>query len=156
MFCEPAIIEVTLSWIPVDANGTLPTNAIEAKPGLYIIRAHHESDIIPGKWSGTTPQASVSYGGHEIKVTKFEVLCDTSVFKNDPPYKWVEACHGSAPFLAIRGGRTETKEPLYIARALVDGEWCTGKVHKSWACAFFPLNGIENTIHQYEVLCLRD
>ncbi|VDP94595.1 unnamed protein product [Echinostoma caproni] len=85
MVCEPAIIEVQLSWVPVDAKGTLPPNAIEAKPGVYIIRAFHESDLIPGKWSGTTPHAFVSYGCGEIQVSKFEVLCNTSVFQNRPP-----------------------------------------------------------------------
>ncbi|VDP79603.1 unnamed protein product [Echinostoma caproni] len=85
MVCEPVFNEIALSWIPVDVKATVPTNAVEAKPGLYIIRARHESDIIPGKWSGTTPEASVSYGGEEFSVIEFEVLCNTSVFRHRPP-----------------------------------------------------------------------
>ncbi|VDP71926.1 unnamed protein product [Echinostoma caproni] len=155
MVCEPIFNEVALSWIPVDAKSTVPTNAVEAKPGLYIIRARHEYDIIPGKWSGTTPHAFVSYGCGEIKVTKFDVLCNTSVFQNRPPYKWVPASHGLVPHLAVRGGRCISEEPLFIARAQIENVWCTGKVHPSHGVAYFPLNGVERNSHQYEVLCLR-
>ncbi|VDP74983.1 unnamed protein product [Echinostoma caproni] len=77
MASEVATHEATLSWIPVDANWTVRLNAIEANPGFYVIRARQGLDTVPGKWSGNIPYASIPYGNKELKVTEFEVLCDS-------------------------------------------------------------------------------
>ncbi|VDP71928.1 unnamed protein product [Echinostoma caproni] len=143
MVCEWIGNEVALSRVPVDVKRTVPPNAVEAKPGLYIIRANREFHLIPGKWNGTTPHAFVPHGCAAVEVSKFEVLCNTPVFPNRPPYEWLPGSHGSVPPLAVRGGKCISQEPLFITRAVIENEWCTGKFNPSHGAAYFPFNHVE-------------
>ncbi|THD27200.1 DM9 domain-containing protein [Fasciola hepatica] len=153
---QQSTTEVSLSWIPAFSNSSPPPNAVEAKPGLIVIRVREVSDVLPGKWPTEAECAYIPYGGREKSANSFEVLCNTSLYSERDPYTWIPSGAGYIPTEAIQGGVTETMEPLYIARAMVNGEWCVGKVHPSHDCAYFPWGGGEHALQQYELLCYRN
>ncbi|VDP75671.1 unnamed protein product [Echinostoma caproni] len=145
--------EVCLSWLPVFPNTSPPSNAIEAQSGIYVIRGREGRDVLPGKWTMRNGCGQIPFDGREKVVNSFEVLCNTSLFQNRQPCTWIPGSGGQVPPNAIQGGITETGEPLYIARGMVNNEWCVGKVHPSHGVAYFPWNGGEHNLRQYEVLC---
>ncbi|VDP91225.1 unnamed protein product [Echinostoma caproni] len=259
--CKLATHEATLSWVPVDANWTVPPNAIEANPGLYIIRARQGLDTVPGKWSGNTPYASIPYGNKEVKKAskakkpKFDtknkrkkkesyaiykvlrqVHHDPGIILKAMPimnsfvndiferivsessrlahynkrstitsreiqaavclllpgelvkhavsegtkavtkytstkkiryghsdlgssqsldHEWVPHISGDVPPLAICAGRLRKRVPLYIARRVMQNEWCIGKIVPPSGVCLFPLNGMEIGTTHCEVLCYR-
>ncbi|VDK29813.1 unnamed protein product [Dibothriocephalus latus] len=71
-------IQVGLSWVKTKA-GDLPEGAIETQPGVYICRAVHDGEQIPGKYVPRYAKAYVCHAGKEHQKTECEVLCDTSI-----------------------------------------------------------------------------
>ncbi|VDN14965.1 unnamed protein product [Dibothriocephalus latus] len=69
-------VQLGLSWVKTKA-GDLPDGAIETQPGVYVCRALHEGEQIPGKYVPRLSLAYISYGGAELRETECEVLCDT-------------------------------------------------------------------------------
>jgi hypothetical protein len=66
------------TWIP--AKGTLPPGAIPAgydddRSTLYMIRAPQAGAQSLGKYNDTRREAYIPYGGNELKVPAFDVLC---------------------------------------------------------------------------------
>ncbi|TPP59829.1 DM9 domain-containing protein [Fasciola gigantica] len=154
--CRRSNREVPLSWIPAFSNSSPPLNAVEAKPGLFVIRVREASEVIPGKWPTEAECAYIPYGAGKKLANTFEVLCNTSLYPESDPYTWIPSGAGYTPPEAVQGGVTETMEPLFIARAMVNDEWCVGKVHLSHDCAYFPWGGGEHALQQYELLCYRN
>lgn len=77
--------EVSLSWLPVYPNNPPPPNAIEAQPGMFVIRGRERSDVIPGKWLARSGGAGyIPFDGREKIVNSFEVLCNTSLYQTAP------------------------------------------------------------------------
>ncbi|KAF6769494.1 hypothetical protein AHF37_12592 [Paragonimus kellicotti] len=70
--------QMTLSWIPAK-DGYLPERAIEAGNGVYVCRAKHNNEMIPGRLLPQNGRAYISHGGLELPKKKYEVLCNTSV-----------------------------------------------------------------------------
>ena len=66
---------------------------------------------------------------------------------------WIASSDGAVPPNAVIGGHTSKNEPLYIAKAKINGEMCVGKVWKSQGCAMMPYGKVEHTIKNYEVFC---
>lgn len=99
------------------------------------------------------PLEELKYRMHAFSVTILKAIhslpSDHSIFS----YNWMPSGGGQVPPNAVQGGMTEMMEPLYIARGMVNGEWCVGKVHPSHGVAYFPYNGGEHALNQYEVLC---
>ncbi|TPP57599.1 DM9 domain-containing protein [Fasciola gigantica] len=145
--------EASLSWLPVYPHTQPPPNAVAAQPGLYVIRGRENVDVLPGKWLAQVGSGFIPFDGREKPVSSFEVLCNTSLYQDSMPYTWIPSGGGNVPHDAVQGGITESMEPLYIARGMVNNEWCVGKVHPSHGCAYFPWGGEEHSLQQYEVLC---
>ncbi|VDN30452.1 unnamed protein product [Dibothriocephalus latus] len=76
-------MQVGLCWAKTGA-GKLPYDAIETQPGVYVCRAWHEGEQIPGTYVPRYALAYVSYAGKEHQKTECEVLCDTSTLGNIP------------------------------------------------------------------------
>ncbi|VDP69427.1 unnamed protein product [Schistosoma mattheei] len=68
-------------------------------------------------------------------------------------YQWIPASFGRVPAGALLAGITNTSEPLYIARAMVQDELCIGKLNCSQKFALLPYKGKENKVKHYDVLC---
>ncbi|CAH8433289.1 unnamed protein product [Heterobilharzia americana] len=71
-------------------------------------------------------------------------------------YSWLPSSAGNVPEKALQAGETSSSEPLFVARGMVNGEMCIGKVHPSHGCAYFPWGGDEHAVQHYEVLCFSD
>ncbi|XP_022116328.2 uncharacterized protein LOC110994130 [Pieris rapae] len=115
---------------------------------LWVIRAWHNGDLIPGKLSVRHKSASVMYNGKEIPVQNIEVLCS----KPDS-LRWVPSSNGIVPPAAIPGGKTVSGEVLYVGRARHQLSITPGKVHPSHNCCYISFGGSEVSHKMYDVLC---
>ncbi|VDK86675.1 unnamed protein product [Dibothriocephalus latus] len=70
-------MQVGLSWVKTN-SGRVPDGAIQVQAGVYVCRAWHANEQIPGKYIPRYALAYVSYAGKELEKTDCEVLCDTS------------------------------------------------------------------------------
>ncbi|XP_072933100.1 uncharacterized protein [Epargyreus clarus] len=143
-------------WVPTTATtaGHLSGRAVlgghegwDGSP-LWVIRAWHNGDLIPGKLSVRHNAASVMYSGKEIPVQNIEVLCS-----KPESLRWVPASNGNVPPGAIPGGRTSSGETLYIGRARHQLSITPGKVHPSHNTCYISFGGAEVAHKIYDVLC---
>lgn len=115
---------------------------------LWVIRAWHNGDLLPGKLSVRHNSASVVYDSKEISVQNIEVLC-----AKPDDLRWVPASNGNVPPGAIPGGRTASGETLYVGRAQHQLSVTPGKIHPSHNCCYISFAGHEVSHKMYDVLC---
>ncbi|XP_077523092.1 natterin-4-like [Amblyomma americanum] len=130
----------------------IPHNAVaggDDKEGevIYIGRAVHNGDVIPGKVVRSMKCCYIPYGGVEPYYYDYQALVSDGA-----SLAWLPASNGAVPSGAIQGGVTASGEPLYIARARHDGMLLIGKVHPSWKCAYIPFHKKEYKYTEYQVL----
>lgn len=121
---------------------------------LHVCRAYYMGDIIPGK--GVPKKGCwVTYNGGEHKVTdEYEILTND----NNANLKWVkETGNDKIPAGAIKGGRAENGDELYIGRCTISennkSTLVIGKVHlQANKGASVPFNGKEYLCSSYELL----
>ncbi|XP_011206592.2 C3 and PZP-like alpha-2-macroglobulin domain-containing protein 8 [Bactrocera dorsalis] len=134
-------------WVPA-SNGTVPPSAVEGgfdgAEQLYIARARHESDLIPGKLHPSHGVAYVAWGGGEHGHADYEVLCSSGG-------QWLPVHDGNIPPNAFPAGETAEGEPLFIGRATHDGTITVGKVQPSHGCCYIPYGGEELAYKEFEV-----
>ncbi|XP_063216418.1 uncharacterized protein LOC134527556 [Bacillus rossius redtenbacheri] len=133
--------------------GSVPDQAVRAgqdKDGstIYLGRAFHNGDLIPAKIVPSKGLAFVSWGGEEVHVNTYEVLCDASV-------AWEFTTNGDIPEGAIAVGMTQDGEKLYAGRVMHDGTLTPGKVHPSHESCYIPYYGEELPFKEYEILILK-
>ncbi|XP_059053666.1 uncharacterized protein LOC131847953 [Achroia grisella] len=114
---------------------------------LYIIRMYHKRDLIPGKLAISRREAYLPYGGKEVKVINFEVLCVPN-----SAVRWISSSRGKVPPGAIPAGQS-AEEILYIGRVKHMSSITPGKVHPSHKCCYISFGGKEISYTSYEVLC---
>ncbi|KAG5683583.1 hypothetical protein PVAND_012856 [Polypedilum vanderplanki] len=115
---------------------------------IYVGRAHHSNDLIPGKLltgQGLGHRCHVSYDGQEHSKEQSEVLINNN-------YTWVSSSDGNVPQNAVVGGQTASGEILYVGRASHCGILTPGKVHPSHRCLYLPFGWKEHRYTCYEVL----
>ncbi|VDN13295.1 unnamed protein product [Dibothriocephalus latus] len=122
-------MQLGLSWAKTGA-GKLPDGAIQTQPGVYVCRAWHEGEQIPGKYVPRYALAYVPYAGMEHQMKECEVLCDSSCPGQSRCYDWVPATGGQVPDKSLVAGIAADGRPLYIAKAQIKDEVCGGKVSK--------------------------
>lgn len=122
----------------VDSDGTV----------IFIGRAFHQGDMVPAKVMPDKNAAYICYAGEEIFKDDFEVL-------RSGDFVWEFSTGGSLPEGAVTCGQTADGEQLYIGRALHQGTQTPGKVQPSHGCLYIPFDGLEVSIAEYEVLCLK-
>lgn len=111
---------------------------------LYVIRARHGNNLVPGKFSAIRCNAYVSYGGGEHLKHDFEVLVGSC-------FHWDGGSNGSVPanaFATHDGG-----EALYIGRVPHAGSITPGKIHPRRNACFISYGGKEHCYKEYDVLC---
>lgn len=77
-----------------------------------------------------------------------QILCGSG-------FNWVQSGSGHVPPEAVCGGNQTDGEALYVGRAHVGGSLITGKIVPSHNCIYVPFDGLEHSIHEYEVLVAR-
>lgn len=147
---EALILAPRSQWLASHSNAGCPHGAhvagndSDGSP-IYIGRASHAGDQLIAKVLPTKRAAYVCYGGKEILVQNYEVLCLGNV-------SWMPAANGRIPPNAVPGGRTRTGETLYIGRARHANSLTVGKVQPSHNTLYIPYGGAEVAIKSYEVL----
>lgn len=135
-------------WVPA-ANGVVPPSSMEGgvdgNEQLYIARARHEGDLIPGKLHPSHGVCYVAYGGGEHGHNEYEVLCSGGGH-------WVPVYSGNIPPNALPGGQSADGEPLFVGRANHDGAILIGKVQPSHGCCYIPYGGEELAYKEFEIL----
>ena len=112
---------------------------------MYIGRAPHQDELVPGKVHRTHGVLYIPWGEREHAKKKYEVL----TAKGNSKYDWIPSSNGQVPSGAIPGGKTSAGEVLYIGRTLhVQGVVIPGKVHPSQRCLYVAYDGKE---HAHEV-----
>ncbi|KAH7935294.1 hypothetical protein HPB52_005719 [Rhipicephalus sanguineus] len=131
----------------------IPHNAVaggEEKDGkfkLFVARAVHKGDVLPGKVVPSLGTCYVSFDGIEEKYSDYQVLVS-----DGNTLEWLPGTAGAVPTGAIQGGTTSKGEPLYIGRCRHDGDLVVGKVHPSLQRIYIPYYGKEYYYEDYEVL----
>jgi len=153
-YCGPTHYRAVAEWVP-SSGGSVPPNAIEvgydASNLVFVARAHHQGDTIPGKLVPAHGSCYVAWGGEEHGYQQYEVL----VAPYGSTLEW-RPCYGSdLPPGAVQGGRTADGEPLYIGRVSHEGAMVSGKVHPSHGVLYIPYAGGEHPHNSYEVLVVR-
>ncbi|KAJ2947499.1 hypothetical protein O0L34_g17287 [Tuta absoluta] len=150
-------IQDGIDWIPATTSNAsqLAHRAVVAgqEPGwnsspIWVIRAHHSGNLVPGKLAINDRGAYIPFDGKEIPVHNFEVL-------SAPPHaiRWVPASNGQIPAGAVVAGNTHNAEPLFVGRVKHRSSLTPGKVHPSHGCLYISFGGQEVSHKSYEVLC---
>ena len=90
----------------------------------------------------------------------YQVLCayrvPTPIYSIMSPWKWVPASNGLLPPGAVPGGKDESGEVIYIARAFHEHEIPAGYVSPSQKCCIYPWGCTTHQTSDYEVLVVED
>ncbi|VDP79822.1 unnamed protein product [Echinostoma caproni] len=142
--------QLTLSWVTA-ADGYLPEGALGIGQDVYVARAIHENEFVPGKFVPATKHTFIPYGGGEHPHSVYQVLCVTGI-QCGKCYKWVPDEGGHVPKDSVVASIAGDGQPVYIARAEMNGQKVVGKVHTGHKNAYFPSGGKEVPLDHYEVL----
>jgi len=108
-----------------------------AEPGFI-------GSIQPGKVRPAFGVALIPFGGKEIPVADYEVLVEPGI--------WIAGSNGQIPDGAVVCGREANGEPLFVARASLNGGVHPGKIRFAFGAAFIGFGGKEVPVANYEVL----
>ena len=90
----------------------------------------------------------------------YQVLCayrvPSPVYSFTNTWDWVPASNGYLPPGAVPGGRDESGEVIYIARAFHEDEIPAGYVSPSQKCCIYPWGCTTHQTSNYEVLVVED
>ncbi|CAG0886304.1 unnamed protein product [Darwinula stevensoni] len=118
---------------------------------LYVARAEHNGDLLPGKLHPSHFVCYVAYNGKEHPKETYQVLVNPAKSNLD----WVAASGGSVPAGALQGGRTAEGEALFIGRCKHGDDLVCGKVHPSHGVCYISYAGKEHHYQDYEVLVVK-
>lgn len=139
-------------WVSA-SQGEVPTNAVQGgfdgSDPLYVARARHEDDLVPGKLHSTHGVCYIAWGGNEHSYNKYDVLCGGNG-------EWISVDNGVLPTNAVPGGMTADGETLFVGRAMHEGTITIGKVQPSHECCYISYGGREFGYRKYEVLVASD
>ncbi|KAK3092131.1 hypothetical protein FSP39_025434 [Pinctada imbricata] len=112
---------------------------------LFVARASHNGEWVPGKAAYHLPGCHIPWGGEEIIKQDYEVLVFHA--RENGFLDW-QKCHGgecpSKAFFCHPG--------VYPARAYYEGGLHPGKCYPPHGCAYISYGGKEISLKDYEVL----
>ncbi|CAO1428337.1 unnamed protein product [Diamesa hyperborea] len=137
-------------WIACTAHSEAPPGAILAGNDIdgtemFVGRALYQGEQIPAKVIPSKNIGYVPWGGQEIPVHEFEVLCNGNV-------EWVQSSNGMVLPNAVPGGVSSSGEILYIGRGWWHGALTPGKIQPSHGSLYMPFGGMEVALKEYEIL----
>ncbi|KAL1477872.1 hypothetical protein MTO96_035410 [Rhipicephalus appendiculatus] len=116
---------------------------------MYICRAKHDCDVIPGKLVSWHSKCYIAYDGAEHSYGKYEALVTV---ETPAAVEWVPVFNCSLPSGMVQGGVTYDGLPLYIGRTNHSDRLNIGKVLSSDGCLYIPYYGKEHRYTDYEAL----
>lgn len=125
---QPKMEKLGLGWVDAE-YGEIPSQAVQGGveadgSPLYIGRGEYKRGVQVGKVSREHGGLLIGYGGREIKLKHYQVLCGDA-----QQLRWVE-CEGKEQpmgWTLVQGGREADGSPLYIARIHHNGGRHVGK-----------------------------
>jgi hypothetical protein len=118
---------------------------------LWVARSPGRTDrfffhggIHPGKVRPGFGAAFIPFGGNEEAVPDYEVLMEAGI--------WIAGSGGQIPDGAVVCGRSADGDPLFVARANLNGGLHPGKIRFNLGAAFIGWGGKEVHVNDYEVL----
>lgn len=113
---------------------------------MYVARAFHAGDLMPGKYIPSKHKMYICWDGEEYLKDEFEVLSTSDAC-------WVFSSDGEIHPDAVCGGHTKTGEKLFVGRGIYNDCLTPGKVHPSHKSLYIPFDGAERRIRtSYEIL----
>lgn len=113
---------------------------------LYVCRAIHDGDMLPGYHIQGQGFAYVSHRMNSYSKMEYELV-------RHPNPIWVPARLGEVPMHAVHGGHTVEGEELYICRCRhSEGNWIPGKLVSFDELAYIAYDDAEISFQDYEVL----
>ena len=125
--------------------------AVSVGSDVFVGRAKFKGELVPGKVATGHAGCFVAMGGKEHMIKDYEVLCDSGIHCYGQGYCWKRVQNADLPKFALMAGHAHS-DPYYVARALVNGEWCAGKAFPPHNCAYFSWGGLEYKLFDYDVL----
>ncbi|XP_055371659.1 uncharacterized protein LOC129605757 isoform X2 [Condylostylus longicornis] len=137
-------------WQPKSPYSDIPPHSVHAGHDsdgdtIYVGRSNYNGDWLPAKVIPRKNTAYVCWGGQEIPVHTYDVLCGIG-------YSWQPGFAGTVPPGAVSAGATTSGEMLYVGRGHWQGSLTPGKIHPSHRCLYIPYGGQEVRLDSYEVL----
>ncbi|XP_065346795.1 uncharacterized protein LOC135944038 [Cloeon dipterum] len=135
-----------INQIPSSAEAFVGGYDKEDQP-IFVARAWHEGDLIPGKANPAQGNAFISWSGKEESKDNFEILTGKNFF-----WQTFYASEKNAPEDAVVGGHTNDGESLYVGKVHIDGANSIGKIQLSHASCYVPWEGKELAMPSCEIL----
>lgn len=118
---------------------------------IYVGRAKHSGDLIPGKIVVSHGCCYISHDGREHAKPVYEAL----VARGNIELVWAKKTDTTLPGGAVQGGETAGGEPLYIGRHEHAGSDVVGNIHPSHKRCYIAFGGDEHSYDRYETLCIK-
>ncbi len=125
----------TSLWVARSPGNTIPNNPLGRT-------------IQPGKVRQGFGAALIPCGGNEVPIGDYEVLFQQGI--------WTAGSEGQIPDAAIVCGREDNGDPLFVARAFLNGGLHPGKIRFGFGAALIGFGGVEVQVGNYEVLVSQD
>ncbi|XP_046391920.1 uncharacterized protein LOC124160192 isoform X2 [Ischnura elegans] len=133
-------------------NGRVPPGAFvggkDLDSDLYIARARHGGGWVPGKLNPNHGKCYIPWGGKEVAMSEYEVLCGSNL-------EWQRTAGGNVPPRSVPASNAHEGEVMYVGRVHHNGTSTVGKVHPSHGVCYIPFGGEELSFSNYEVLVSR-
>ncbi|XP_076314669.1 natterin-4-like [Tachypleus tridentatus] len=152
--CGALHYKTVAEWMDGQA-GHVPYGAVQGGEDsgepIYVGRANHEGDVVPGKLHPSHGCVYVPWGGEEHSHTDYQVLVNLHGTRLD----WIHSSGSEIPTGAVQGGITADGEILYIGRTWHEGAITIGKVHPSHGVLYIAYGGQEHAYQDYEILVVK-
>ncbi|XP_076316556.1 uncharacterized protein LOC143228938 isoform X2 [Tachypleus tridentatus] len=153
-YCGTTRYKPAIEW-EFAKDGYVPDTAV---PGgedygetIYIGRATHRGNIIPGKLLPSHRCVYIPWRGGEYAYRNYQVLVNNC----GSTLEWKPALEGGIHAGAIQGGITSDGEHLYIGRTWHEETLTVGKVHPSHGVLYISYSGKEISYPYYEILVVK-
>lgn len=149
--CTGLLVATTgmAGWVKAN-NGSFPLYAFKVGKdsggqALYLCRASYQGSTTPGKIRQGFNGCNISYGGHEVTVTRYDVYVKHD--REGGEWRWT---HGHIPKGAWNIGEDSNGNTLYLCRADYHGKQ-PGKTWSGLNGCDIPYSGKEVTVREFEI-----
>ncbi|XP_071448076.1 epidermal growth factor receptor-like [Hetaerina americana] len=136
------------TWVQA-TNGAIPVGGLlggtDPKCMLYVGRAWHEGELLPGKLCARYNNVYIAWNGGEYLYNDYQVLTGSN-------FEWVISSSTQIPACAVEGGKLKDGTPVYIGRTFSSGALDIGRVNAADGILYIPYYGKEYSFRDYEIL----
>lgn len=139
---------VPLEWAGGYSQGGFPHDAVSVGrtqgDALYVCRAYHENNLLPGKLHPRYNTCYIPWNGGELKIQdNYDVAAGYA--------SWTSTSGSNIPSGAFLAGHDQD-ESVYACRAVLHGSMQPGKFRPSHSGCYISYNYQEYKLDRFEVL----